>query len=380
LGPDAPPALAEPEGEKVTVESVWGAFLAGQVLVETDLLNPESSLDDDETRKKERVRQWQRTVVTAGLLPPRDRAQAGDVLAQLGDDRPGVLRCDEMLLCYVPPGEFWMGDDEKNTKGHWNDCLDRPYWLARHLVTVGQFQEFVSESGYEPSHKDSWRGRLNCPVVWVNWYDALSFCDWLNRRWRPYLPPGYGVTLPGEAEWEKAARGGRTIPVSPCVTTVHHLQATLDAPPAVQPNQGNGRDLSRREYPWGDEPEQEEIGPGQFLYRANNKAAGIGRSSAVGAFPAGASPVGCLDLSGNVWEWTRSLWGTDWQKDGYTYPYEPTEREDLKAGRDVLRVIRGGSYGGDGSGCSARDRYGPAYYVLDYYGFRVVVSPFVSEL
>jgi formylglycine-generating enzyme required for sulfatase activity/energy-coupling factor transporter ATP-binding protein EcfA2 len=362
-----PPGQAVEEGQ-------WrGAFLAGQVLHDSDLLAKETKLYKHSLRQ---VQGWHKQIVTRGVLPPPDRALAGDVLAELGDDRPGVLSCDEMPLCYAPPGEFWMGDDRPNTKGHWNNRLDKPYWLAQYLVTAAQFREFVQSAPYEPAYRNRpLSAPDNRPVVWVNWYDALAFCDWLNQRWRSHLPPGYCVTLPGEAEWEKAARGGRTIPVAPHITTVHGLKAALDAPPAVQPNQGEGRDLSRREYPWGDEPGRAEIGPDRFIYRANDEAAGIGRPSAVGSFPAGAGPMGCLDMSGNVWEWTRSLWGKDYGKDSYTYPYHPAEREALKAGPEIKRVLRGGAYHNNNTGCSARGRLDPGLDINVSLGFRVAVSP-----
>jgi formylglycine-generating enzyme required for sulfatase activity len=51
-------------------------------------------------------------------------------------------------------------------------------------------------------------------------------------------------------------------------------------------------------------------------------------------------------MSGNVWEWTRSLWGEDFAKPALGYPYELTDarREDLEASKEVLRVLRGGSF------------------------------------
>ena len=63
---------------------------------------------------------------------------------------------------------------------------------------------------------------------------------------------------------------------------------------------------------------------------------GIGTTNAVGCFPKGASPYGCEETSGNVWEWTRSI-----SKD---YPYDSgDERENLEAEGDALRVWRGGA-------------------------------------
>jgi formylglycine-generating enzyme required for sulfatase activity len=136
---------------------------------------------------------------------------------------------------------------------------------------------------------------------------------------------GWVITLPSEPEWEGVARG--------C-------------------------DDDRR-YPWGVEPDPN---------RANYHDTGIGATSAVGCFPGGASPYGVEDLSGNVWEWTRSLY-----KD---YLYDPRDgREDLEAGGG--RVMRGGSFDDDtwDVRCASRG-WNPPDYRGGYYGFRVVVSPF----
>jgi iron(II)-dependent oxidoreductase len=84
------------------------------------------------------------------------------------------------------------------------------------------------------------------------------------------------------------------------------------------------------------------------------------------------------DLSGNVWEWTRSLWGRDWEEPDFGYPYDPEDgRENLAAGDDVRRVARGGSFDFTVSGvrCAYRGWYRPRYRNWDF-GFRVVVSPF----
>jgi len=128
----------------------------------------------------------------------------------------------------------------------------------------------------------------NHPVVGVSWFEALAYCNWLGEI------TGRSCRLPTEAEWEKAARG-----------------------------------TDGRIYPWGSEWAED---------RANTSEAGVGRTTAVGAFPAGASTYGILDMSGNVWEWCSSV--------GYAeaaYPYRADDgREDLE--RDVVRALRGGSW------------------------------------
>jgi formylglycine-generating enzyme required for sulfatase activity len=71
----------------------------------------------------------------------------------------------------------------------------------------------------------------------------------------------------------------------------------------------------------------------------------MGDTTPVGAYPQGVSPYGLLDMAGNVYEWTLSLWGKDMQKPDFGYPYEPTDgREDPDAGNGVMRVLRGGAF------------------------------------
>ena len=209
---------------------------------------------------------------------------------------------DEPLLGFIeiPAGDFKMGSVEQERPQH---LLTLPtYFISKYEVTVAQFAAFVEDTGYEADHVPL-EAPADHPVWRVSWYDAMAYCDWLTRKLRDWTgTPSelvrylrgqrWTVTLPSEAEWEKAARG-------------------TDA----------------RMYPWGDEDHAD---------RGNYGRTGGPRP--VGSYPAGASPYGVLDMAGNVREWTRSLWG-------FTYPYQPDDgREDLDAPSDTGRVVRGGSF------------------------------------
>jgi formylglycine-generating enzyme required for sulfatase activity/energy-coupling factor transporter ATP-binding protein EcfA2 len=257
------------------------------------------------------------------------RAVAGRVLAELGDPRPEVMTLDGMEFCMVPAGPFQMGNDNKEEALFEDEypehLVEVPYdfFLGRYPVSAAQFREYAEASQKQPRSPEFLRGPANAPVVWVRWHEARDFCVWLTKRWHDMslLPAGWSVTLPSEAEWEKAARGGLEILAKPQVGPIGPI--LLSSRQELNP-------APARRYPWGDEPDWE---------RANFREAGILERSTVGCFPQGASPYGCEELSGNVWEWTRSLYEP--------YPYPPPGsdrklREDL--GSQGHRVFRGGPF------------------------------------
>ena len=333
------------------------AWLAGEALLEMGL----NRVQEEELGREllERVQDRLVELLQSGNLTPVERAEAGDVLAGLGDHR---FRADawalpaDLLLGFVEiaAGPFVMGSDKrKNPQAQEREMpqhrLDLPaFWMARYPVTVAQWRAFVQASDHTPEIRQSLADPANRPVRYVTWHEAIAYCRWLTETLRGWsgTPPalaellaaGWEITLPSEAEWEKGARGG-----------------------AEMPNPD-------RLYPWGDEADSD---------RANYSATGIGDTSAVGCFPAGASPYGLEELAGNVWEWTRSLWGENWQNPTFVYPYRGDDgREQLDASDQVLRVLRGGAFYSDANRIPASARYGHdpsyGYFVM---GFRLVLVP-----
>ncbi len=227
----------------------------------------------------------------------------------------------------IPAGEFWMGSDKAKDKDAFDDEMPQhklhlpSYKIARIPVTVAQFEQFVKATKYKTTAEEqgsAWnlaekdgkwqyveikgaywaapRGassdvkqKANHPVTCVSWPDAQAFCNWAEVR------------LPSEAEWERAARG-----------------------------------TEGRIYPWGNQT------PDATLCNFNMN---VKDTTAVGNYPKGASGEGLLDMAGNVWEWTINLWGNDGSKPEFGYPYVVGDRrENLRAGDDIRRVVRGGSF------------------------------------
>jgi formylglycine-generating enzyme required for sulfatase activity len=291
--------------------------------------------------------------------PPELRAAAGNALARLGDSRPEVTAVDDMQFCYVPGGPFYMGspDADKDAYNeekplHENKTLTEAFWISRYPVTVAQFREFVKSTNFEPGNKKSLEGLLNYPVVYVSWHEALQFCDWLTEKWSKEgkLSPKWKITLPSEAQWEKAARGGIKIPASPIIESIETVGSGR-----ASPDQIDNPD-SRRRYPWGNDPDPN---------CANYADSKIGTPSAVGCFSGGVSVYGCEEMSGNVFEWCLTKWRNNYK-----------EKADETLDRESSRVFRGGAFYDDHLSvrCASRDYFSPDNRYYDV-GFRVVLSP-----
>lgn len=226
--------------------------------------------------------------------PWRQRVSAGDALGFLGDPRFAEGR---EHWVEIPAGEFYRGsrkadyshtqEDEFDDKRHRLDA----FAIGRYPVTNAEYRRFFEATDHEPPRH--WRegaiplGKDNHPVVAVSWHDANAYIAWLNER-----DDGHDYAVPTEAQWERAARGS----------------AKVDDKE------------NRRIYPWGDTFDP---------HRCNVRETGLGRTTAVGCFPDGASPDGVLDMSGNVWEWCLN---------NYDNPGQTTLSGTAR------RVARGGSW------------------------------------
>jgi formylglycine-generating enzyme required for sulfatase activity len=339
-------------------EEQWGALLAGQLLAQSSDLHRVAVRNQD---KLERVRHWQCWLLQQGTLPVIERTLAGRTLAVLGDPRLEVMTLDQMQFCRVPAGAFVMGSNmfSQEKPRHAVD-LTYPYFIARFPVTVAQWRDYLQWMDHAPAAAESLTRQDNEPVVWVSWHEAARFCSDLTARWRDQLPQGWIVTLPSEAEWEKAARGGEHILEQARPIGLSEVARTLSVAPSLTPNP-----TPNREYPWGESFEPE----------CANVEMSIGEASAVGCFAAGRSPYGCEELSGNVWEWTRSLWGEGFEPH-FKYPYDPLQRvrEDADAPDHIQRILRGGVFSDDAglARCAYRGRNLPDNRYHDI-GFRVVL-------
>lgn len=327
--------------DSLTQDAAWGLRLAAEIMA--DNLNV-TQVGRIHKPIFERIRTALPQALITPHLPAVERAAIGRYLAVIGDPRPKIMTVEEMEFVPIPAGKFWMGKgqyDEKDEKvapetpaGEYD--LSYHYRMATYPVTVAQFQQFVTATGFKPGNEDCVRGAANSPVVYVSQSEALQFCQWMTQHLQEQNPlaADWCITLPDEAEWEKAARGG------------------LENNPKPQ-----------RRYPWGNEISDEHL----------NYKGSINQVTTPGVYPQGASPYGCQDMAGNVWEWTRG------ESAGYPYPAVSTEewqKRSFANGDRAVCVLRGGAFLNLRRFVRAAVRFDLSCdYRLRYVGFRCCVIP-----
>ncbi|MDT7778940.1 MAG: gamma-glutamyl hercynylcysteine S-oxide synthase [Acidobacteriota bacterium] len=236
-----------------------------------------------------------------------------------------MVSLNEGEMVSIPAGLFPLGalwdsfayDNERPA----HEVFVPTFRLGRAPVTNGEYARFVEERGYERREfwdEDGWDWRekehWTCPLYWrregvrgwverrmfeeaalevthpvtgISWFEAEAYARFAGKR------------LPTEAEWEKAAAWD-------------DVRA------------------SKRRYAWGDdEPDASRCNFGLQLWG----------TTPVGAFPAGASPYGCLDMTGNVWEWTATPFEGFPGFEPFPYPEYSLEWFD-----GDHRILKGGSW------------------------------------
>lgn len=199
---------------------------------------------------------------------------------------PLVQEFEGVTLVLVPAGCFMMGSDDGNDDEQpvHQVCIEEPFWIDRYEVSNEQFDRFGGQAERRSNITNPY-----FPREQISWSEARDFCALRGAR------------LPTEAEWEYAARGPDSLV-----------------------------------YPWGNTFEGDNV-----VYGENSG----GETAPVASRPGGVSWVGAYNMSGNVWEWTSSLYRP--------YPYharDGREQDNVSTTGDIRRVLRGGSvhYGARG--------------------------------
>lgn len=241
-----------------------------------------------------------------------------------GDER---LRDFESTWVPVPAGTFYLGSQAENSseinydpdsvewEGPIIEVILKPFEIRKYLITVEEFELFISDGGYNGGGQefwtlDGWKWRLenninapqdwdrqlgfpNCPVSGISWFEAVAYCRWLTSKDLRNMV----YRLPSEAEWEYAA--------------MHRLPFN-------------------QRFPWGNflsKGEQAE---------ANWDGCNLNKKTPIGMFHKSNTIDGISDMIGNVEEWCADSW-----YDSYiNYPKNGTPRE-ISTERGC--VIRGGS-------------------------------------
>ena len=213
-------------------------------------------------------------------------------------------------MVMIKPGSFQMGslDGLDSEQPVHQVTLTRPFSMAAYAVTFDEYDLFCADTPHNKTDDRGW-GRGKQPVIHVNWYDAVDYCNWLSEK--SCLTPCYngsgknitcdfdanGYRLPTEAEWEFAARGGL---------------------------QSNGY-----RYAGSDDPDE-------VAWYATDQAHPVGLKQP--------NELGLYDMSGNLFEWCWDWYLMDaYTGEAQTDPIGPPTPQSTTPW-DLNRSRRGGSW------------------------------------
>lgn len=217
--------------------------------------------------------------VRGGGPPPRSLITVGTLVMLVAacrspPDGPAPFAPQQQTRpAFRLPAGVHLGDSEGEYVGAVDSSIlvfvplpDRPYFIGKCEVTWQQYRAFCASTGRRiPSNvihdRELYEASLRDPVFNVSWDDARAYVEWA------------GLRLPTEAEWVYAATAGGDV-----------------------------------QYPWGNRPPTPgfvNLADALSLYCDGDVqfSDGFAYVSPVGSFPQGASPIGCLDMAGNVSEW-----------------------------------------------------------------------------
>ena len=251
---------------------------------------------------------------------------------------PEPMEPPEMVR--VPGGTFFFGSSDGDPFERDHEKPQKEIFLSDYSISLkpvqnGQYMQFIKVTGAkEPAH---WKTNAPLgenqfqPVCFVSWHDAMDYCKWLSDKEEKEY------SLPTEAQWEKAARGGIWLDGD------NEKKITNPIPERIFPC---GNDIN---------PEN------------GNFNGLIGKTTPAGSFKGGLSPYGCVDMSGNVSEWCLDTYKPDSHLT--IDPINPIAKGEGK------KVLKGGSWRSekDHIRCSNRYMYDPdrcSYGI----GFRIVCA------
>ena len=302
-------------------------------------------------------------MVAGGLAPgaslPASALNGTFPASQVATAPPGMV--------LIPVGPFTMGDnlDGMSAATPTVSTTVSAFYMDVNLVSLSQWQAvktYADANGYTFTNAGSGKGATH-PVQTVDWWDCVKWCN--ARSQQAGRTPAYytdaglttvyktgepatvyvdwvvsGYRLPTEAEWEKAARGGRSNQRFPWGNTISHAEANF---------RNNGGEAYQT---------------GSTGYHPTYATGGFPYTSPVGSFPA--NGYGLNDMAGNVFQWCWDWYGTPYA--GGSDPYGP--------GAGSYRVFRGGSWDYVASIARCANRYDVSPTDSNFFiGFRSVLPP-----